>query len=59
MPTLRDVLRHCEQRTTKKVGYQIETERMIDWGVDGIITDDPARLTAMLAARGLRVPARY
>lgn len=35
------------------------TERMIDWGVDGIITDDPARLTAMLAARGLRVPARY
>jgi glycerophosphoryl diester phosphodiesterase len=35
------------------------TERMIDWGVDGIITDDPARLNAMLAARGLRVPDRY
>jgi glycerophosphoryl diester phosphodiesterase len=30
--------------------------KMIDWGVDGIITDDPARLNAMLAARGLPVP---
>jgi glycerophosphoryl diester phosphodiesterase len=35
------------------------TARMIDWGVDGIITDDPARLNSMLAARGLPVPARY
>jgi glycerophosphoryl diester phosphodiesterase len=33
--------------------------KMIDWGVDGIITDDPARLNAMLATRGLRVPDRY
>jgi len=32
--------------------------RMIDWGVDGIITDDPGRLISMLAARGLRVPER-
>jgi len=32
---------------------------MIDWGVDGIITDDTARLNAMLAARGLHVPDRY
>ena len=35
------------------------TERMIDWRVDGIITDDPGRLSSMLAARGLRVPARH
>ncbi len=35
------------------------TTRMIDWGVDGIITDDPARLSSMLAARGLHVPDRY
>jgi len=35
------------------------TAKMIDWGVDGIITDDPARLNAMLAARGLPVPDRY
>jgi glycerophosphoryl diester phosphodiesterase len=34
------------------------TARMIAWGVDGIITDDPGRLTSMLAARGLRVPRR-
>ncbi|MCX5789879.1 MAG: glycerophosphodiester phosphodiesterase family protein [Elusimicrobia bacterium] len=33
--------------------------RLIEWGVDGIITDDPGRLTSMLAARGLRVPGRY
>ena len=35
------------------------TTRMIEWGVDGIITDDPARLSSMLAARGLHVPERY
>ena len=35
------------------------TKRMIDWGVDGIITDDPGRLSSMLAARGLGVPDRY
>ena len=29
--------------------------KMIDWRVDGIISDDPARLTSMLAARGLPV----
>lgn len=33
--------------------------KMIDWKVDGIITDDPGRLSSMLAARGLRVPPRY
>jgi glycerophosphoryl diester phosphodiesterase len=33
--------------------------RLIDWGVDGIITDDPARLNAMLAARGYPVPKNY
>jgi glycerophosphoryl diester phosphodiesterase len=35
------------------------TAKMIDWGVDGIITDDPGRLISMLAARGLSVPERY
>jgi glycerophosphoryl diester phosphodiesterase len=33
--------------------------KLIDWGVDGIITDDPGRLDSMLAARGRRVPARF
>ena len=34
-------------------------DRLIGWGVDGIITDDPGRLMSMLASRGLRVPRRY
>jgi glycerophosphoryl diester phosphodiesterase len=34
-------------------------EKMLAWGVDGIITDDPGRLNAMLAARGMRVPPSY
>jgi glycerophosphoryl diester phosphodiesterase len=33
--------------------------KLIGWGVDGIITDDPGRLISMLAARGYRVPPRY
>lgn len=33
--------------------------KMIDWGVDGIITDDPNRLSSTLAVRGLRLPNRY
>ena len=32
-------------------------ERLIDWGVDGIITDYPDRLRAVLQARGLPLPA--
>lgn len=34
-------------------------EKMINWGVDGIITDDPARLISMLAARGYRIPKSF
>jgi glycerophosphoryl diester phosphodiesterase len=34
-------------------------DKMISWGVDGIITDDPGRLSSMLAARGQRAPNRY
>ncbi len=34
-------------------------EKMIDWNVDGIINDDPGRLTSMLAARGRRIPLRF
>ncbi len=33
--------------------------KLIDWGVDGIITDDPGMLISMLAARNYRLPARY
>lgn len=34
-------------------------EKLLAWGVDGIITDDPGRLISMLAARGYPVPNRY
>jgi len=34
-------------------------KRMIDWGVDGIITDDPGQLISMLAARGYRIPEQF
>jgi len=33
--------------------------KLIDWGVDGIITDDPGMLISMLAARDYQVPVRY
>lgn len=33
--------------------------KLIDWGVDGIITDDPGMLNSMLAARNYQLPARY
>ena len=33
--------------------------KLIDWGVDGIITDDPGMLISMLAARNYKLPARY
>ena len=33
--------------------------KLIDWGVDGIITDDPGMLISMLAARNYSLPARY
>jgi glycerophosphoryl diester phosphodiesterase len=34
-------------------------KQLIDWGIDGIITDDPARLNSMLAARNYPVPKNY
>lgn len=34
-------------------------DKLIKWGVDGIITDDPAQLNSMLASRNLPVPATY
>lgn len=34
-------------------------DKLISWGVDGIITDDPAQLSSMLAARRLPTPVNY
>ena len=46
----------------EKAGSAFDTKmvsKMIDWQVDGIITDDPGTLISMLAARKRRVPNRY
>ena len=46
----------------EKLGVSFDAKmvaKMIDWKVDGIITDDPGRLNSMLAARGMRVPTHY
>lgn len=34
-------------------------KKLIDWGVDGIITDDPGRLNSVLAARNYPVPKNF
>lgn len=39
--------------TVNEVG---DMERMLDWGVDGLITDYPDRLRAVLAQRGMPLP---
>jgi glycerophosphoryl diester phosphodiesterase len=38
------------------VNERIDMERLIDWGVDGIITDYPDRLREVVQARNLPVP---
>lgn len=38
------------------VNEPAEMERLIEWGVDGLITDYPDRLRAVLSARGMPLP---
>ncbi|MDM0011825.1 glycerophosphodiester phosphodiesterase [Variovorax sp. J22P168] len=38
------------------VNQRADMTRLLDWGVDGIITDDPALLREVLAARGATLP---
>lgn len=38
------------------VNAPADMERLIDWGVDGIITDHPDRLRAVMQRRGLALP---
>lgn len=41
------------------VNNRVETETLIDWGVDGIITDHPTTLRDVMADRGLPLPEAY
>jgi glycerophosphoryl diester phosphodiesterase len=38
------------------INNPVDMDRLVGWGVDGIITDYPGRLRAVLAARGLPLP---
>src|SRR5262249_24827536 len=38
------------------VNERADTERLIDWGADGLITDYPDRLREVMAAKGLALP---
>jgi glycerophosphoryl diester phosphodiesterase len=38
------------------VNEQPDMERLVDWGVDGLITDYPDRLRDVMAARDLPLP---
>ena len=42
-----------------KVIDSVVINRLIDWGIDGIITDNPAQLNSILAARNYPVPQNY
>ena len=41
------------------VNDEADLKRLLDWQVDGIITDYPDRLRTLMQARGMPVPARY
>ena len=41
------------------VNDEAELARLLDWKVDGLITDYPDRLRALMKARGMALPAQY
>ena len=41
------------------VNDEADLKRLLDWNVDGLITDYPDRLRALMQARGMALPARY
>jgi len=38
------------------VNETADMKRLMDWGVDGLITDYPDRLRAVMAERGMPLP---
>jgi len=41
------------------VNTTADMTRLMDMGVDGVITDYPTRLRAVMAERGLKLPRAY
>ncbi|MCW6004823.1 hypothetical protein K1W54_09520 [Micromonospora sp. CPCC 205371] len=59
----REMVRHAHRNGVKVVPWTIDDpatmDKLIDDGVDGIITDYPDRLRGVLAARGYKLPRGY
>jgi glycerophosphoryl diester phosphodiesterase len=55
-----ELLREAQSLGLKVIPWTIneprDMERLIGWGVDGIITDYPDRLRAVMQARGMPLP---
>ena len=66
-PNFKDItetlVREAQSLGLKVVPWTVNDEadlaRLLDWKVDGIITDYPDRLRAILKARGIAPPASY
>jgi glycerophosphoryl diester phosphodiesterase len=66
-PNFRDVtealVREAHVVGVKIVPWTVNVEadmlRLIEWGVDGIITDYPDTLRALMAKRGMQLPPSY
>ncbi|MFI0356425.1 glycerophosphodiester phosphodiesterase family protein [Actinomadura sp. 9N407] len=58
-----DMVRRAHRMGLKVIPWTVDDEptmnKLIDDGVDGIITDHPDRLRAVMAERGLRLPRPY
>ena len=66
-PNFRDVsevlVREAQSLGLKIVPWTVNDEadlaRLLDWKVDGLITDYPDRLRALMKARGMALPTQY
>jgi glycerophosphoryl diester phosphodiesterase len=66
-PNFRDVtealVRDAQSLRLKVVPWTVNDEadlvRLLDWKVDGLITDYPDRLRALMKARGMTLPVQY
>jgi glycerophosphoryl diester phosphodiesterase len=58
-PLVRDAQALALQVVPWTVNDEADLARLLDWKVDGIITDYPDRLRAMMRARSMNLPAQY
>jgi glycerophosphoryl diester phosphodiesterase len=57
------LVRDAQSLGLKVVPWTVNDEadllRLLDWKVDGLITDYPDRLRALMKARGMALPTQY